>query len=223
MADRKTSSSAGARKTFKPRRGRPTAAQASAITGAILNAARELFLRHGFEAASMDAIARQAGVPRSTLYKRFADKATLLEAVVQERIARWATLGTHIKPPGRPAELDQRLENQLKSVLAWFADDEVRAFTRLALGTGEGARLVSQVLRDVGYAAVVSNIEADIRAWSQEAGEAVKDPHSVAVVLMSMLTGWIAARPPDEPIPRKEANTFVDRAVELLVSGRQGW
>ena len=49
---------------------------------AILEAAKALFLRHGYEGSSMEAIAREAGVSKLTVYSHFSDKDTLfLEAV----------------------------------------------------------------------------------------------------------------------------------------------
>ncbi|MGE7472557.1 TetR/AcrR family transcriptional regulator [Bosea sp. NPDC003192] len=49
---------------------------------AILAAARELFVDHGFDAVTMDMIARQAPVSKATLYAHFASKEELFSAVV---------------------------------------------------------------------------------------------------------------------------------------------
>ena len=43
----------------------------------VLEGARQVFLRDGFEGASVDAIAREAGVSKATLYNYFADKRVL--------------------------------------------------------------------------------------------------------------------------------------------------
>ena len=43
----------------------------------VLEGAREVFLRDGFEGASVDAIAKEAGVSKATLYNYFADKRVL--------------------------------------------------------------------------------------------------------------------------------------------------
>lgn len=56
----------------------------SAKRGAILAAARELFLDHGFTRAAMAEIARNADVSTATLYKHFASKEELFAAVVKE-------------------------------------------------------------------------------------------------------------------------------------------
>src|SRR5690349_22072217 len=67
---------------FKAKRGRPTAHQSAAIERVIHEAAAKAFLSIGYERTSMEAVAAEAGVPKSTLYKRFPDKRTLLRAVL---------------------------------------------------------------------------------------------------------------------------------------------
>ena len=50
----------------------------------IIEGARALFLAQGFDAASMDAIARKAGVSKGTLYVYFDSKEQLFEAIVED-------------------------------------------------------------------------------------------------------------------------------------------
>src|SRR3954452_10771899 len=50
----------------------------------ILDGARKVFLKLGFDGASMGEIARSAGVSKGTLYVYFADKNHLFEAIVEE-------------------------------------------------------------------------------------------------------------------------------------------
>src|SRR5579859_8268673 len=50
--------------------------------GLILGAARELFLDAGYGNTSMDAVAKHAGVSKSTLYAHFQNKEQLFGAVV---------------------------------------------------------------------------------------------------------------------------------------------
>ena len=52
---------------------------------AILNAAQVLFLQHGYEGSSMDAIAQEAGVAKLTVYNHFTDKETLFCAAIQAK------------------------------------------------------------------------------------------------------------------------------------------
>lgn len=61
----------------------------------ILEAARKLFLAKGLRATSMEAIARQAGVAKPTLYAHFPDKdavyATLMDMMIAQKHAAFAT------------------------------------------------------------------------------------------------------------------------------------
>jgi TetR/AcrR family transcriptional repressor of mexJK operon len=49
---------------------------------AILDAATEIFLRHGYLGASMDEVAARAQVSKQTVYKQFASKEALFIAIV---------------------------------------------------------------------------------------------------------------------------------------------
>lgn len=215
-------------KAVKPQRGRPTATQAAAITQAILSTARTLFLEQGFETTTMEAIAKQAGIPRSTLYKRYPDKISILEAVVYERIQYWGNQGAAsttpaIATPTNVVQLQESLQAQLSSVFKWFATSEVRAFTRLAFGAGEGSQLVANILRNTGYGAVIDRLEATIVNYQQHSSNKMKDPRSVAEILMSMITGWIANRPLDQKISTRKASQLSKRAVELIIKGIDSW
>jgi TetR/AcrR family transcriptional regulator, mexJK operon transcriptional repressor len=53
----------------------------------IVRAAREVFLKHGFSAASTDMIQTAAGVSKATMYARFATKEALFIAVVEASCA----------------------------------------------------------------------------------------------------------------------------------------
>jgi AcrR family transcriptional regulator len=69
-----------------PRRGRPTAAEAARLDEAVREAALTQFLERGYEACSMEAIAKAAGTTKATLYARFPGKAEVFRAVLT-----WAT------------------------------------------------------------------------------------------------------------------------------------
>ncbi|GAA4586874.1 TetR/AcrR family transcriptional regulator [Planotetraspora phitsanulokensis] len=58
------------------------AAQARATRRRIIDGARELFLRHGYAATTLDQIAGAAGVAVQTVYFHFGNKATVLKEVV---------------------------------------------------------------------------------------------------------------------------------------------
>ncbi|MBK6491113.1 MAG: helix-turn-helix transcriptional regulator [Sphingomonadales bacterium] len=51
----------------------------------ILEAAQRVFLSSGYERASMDGIAQEAGVGKMTVYRQYADKRTLFIACLNDQ------------------------------------------------------------------------------------------------------------------------------------------
>ena len=66
----------------KPQRGRPRDPER---VRRILEAAQRHFNEHGLERASVDAIAADAGVSKTTVYNNFGSKERLFQAVVRDR------------------------------------------------------------------------------------------------------------------------------------------
>ncbi len=67
----------------------------------IREAAARLFLAQGYGAVSMDAVAREAGVSKATIYAHFADKAELFADLVKEECARqWPDTAMLESEPG---------------------------------------------------------------------------------------------------------------------------
>ena len=64
-------------------------ALASTKAESILAAAKRAFLAAGFAAVSMDAIAREAGVSKATVYAHFAGKEELFGAVIGRECERY--------------------------------------------------------------------------------------------------------------------------------------
>jgi AcrR family transcriptional regulator len=69
----------------RPRR-RPTIDEAAALETAIREAAVDTFLSRGYDATTMDSVARAAGITRRTLYARYANKEAMFADVVHEAL-----------------------------------------------------------------------------------------------------------------------------------------
>ena len=64
-------------------------APAEARKEGILDAAQTLVLKHGLRGTSMEAIARQAGVAKPTLYAYYPDKPAVFAALLERLIGTW--------------------------------------------------------------------------------------------------------------------------------------
>ena len=105
---------------------RLTRAEKSAQTRAQLMAsARQLFLRRGFHAASLELVAEEAGFTIGAVYSRFGSKADLFLAILDEHIdrivAEVAQVATLDQPLGAHAELlAGRRMDLLEREREWF-------------------------------------------------------------------------------------------------------
>ena len=63
---------------------RPEEGRSARKRRAVLEAATEVFLDHGYRGASMDAIAARAQVSKQTVYKHFADKERLFAEIIMQ-------------------------------------------------------------------------------------------------------------------------------------------
>ena len=68
----------------------------------VLDGARRIFLRDGFDGASVDDIAREAGVSKATLYSYFPDKKLLFLEVAKGECARQADEAGELLAGGAP-------------------------------------------------------------------------------------------------------------------------
>jgi AcrR family transcriptional regulator len=185
-------------------------------------AATELFLADGFDGASMDAIAARAGVPKSTLYKRYPDKRGLLEAVLKERVSAWATVASQ-RNWMLTDSLEQRLRLYAVWMLTWGASAEVRAFTRLAASAWSGQDEIDSGRDVIGYTGRVDEIEREIRELGPREGIFAKDPRGVATALTAMLAGWLEQKGPAAQPSEVEVAAFANTAVDLLLNGKAAW
>lgn len=78
---------------------------------AFLHAARDVFLEHGYEAASVNDVVRLAGGSLATLYAQFGNKEGLFLAFMQDQHDRFAR---EMRPPDNVGEL--ALEDALQAV-----------------------------------------------------------------------------------------------------------
>lgn len=68
------------------RRGRPSLAEAEALSGRILDASWHVLHDGGFEAFTFDRVARHAHIGKATIYSRFGNKIDLMRALLARRI-----------------------------------------------------------------------------------------------------------------------------------------
>jgi AcrR family transcriptional regulator len=109
---------------LKPRK-MPRQARARLTVAAILEAAAQVFQRHGYAAGTTDRIAERAGVSIGSLYQYFPNKDAILVALAERHIdSAFERLGALLEeaPRGEP-DLDGILRHFVEAMIALHIDE----------------------------------------------------------------------------------------------------
>ncbi|MZR64372.1 TetR/AcrR family transcriptional regulator [Alcanivorax sp. DP30] len=196
-------------------RGRP---KDPAKRAAILDAAKQLFLSGGFSGTSMDAVAKQAGVSKLTVYSHFSDKETLFSSAVAAKC--------HNTLPEPLFDLDpsQPIRATLSRIGLAFIDlitsQEVIALERLMCTMATQDPEMSRLFFEAGPQRTLTAMEQLIRAANQQGLLAVPAPQSAAENFFALLQGCEHMRTMigyREPMTATEAQPHVEQAVDMFL------
>lgn len=151
----------------------------------VLDAGLFLLLRHGLRGTTMEAIARQAGMAKPTLYAQFPDKETVFAAIVNSVMD--AVLVAYDSGMAGEGDIAERVGGALAGQYGVLA--------RTMDGSPHAAELMSEHKRG-GLALRQSDlrVESEIASALREAGAA--EPEALAKVICAAAYG-IALKTPD--------------------------
>jgi AcrR family transcriptional regulator len=190
---------------------RTQAERTEATTAALVDAARELFARDGYDATSLDAVATRAGVTKGAVYHHFDGKRQLFEAVFSREVERMATplaqaYGRKKDPwdafqAGCRAFLDECLDPGLQRIVLIDAP--------AAIGW-EGIRRLESPLLQLMELAIMRAVEA---------GRIAKRPPGPLAHFLfgaSCEMAMIVARADDQKAAHRQAVTEIGRVLDGL-------
>jgi TetR/AcrR family transcriptional repressor of mexJK operon len=186
---------------------------------AILDAATELLLTLGPAKLSIEAVARKAGISKVTIYSRFKEKNTLIEATIRRQSNE---LNQHLSiSPERNQPPHQALYDFALNLSHFVLSSEHIKFLRL-LGS------LSEVDRDLLHSIYNNGVQASLNAMD----EWLKIQHKVGLIdcpdtgfaaemFLTMVTGLDIIRalhqlPPRQP--GEEINRHVESVVKQFLS-----
>jgi len=160
---------------------------------AVLTAAGQLFMENGYAAVSMDAVARQAGVSKATLYAHFTSKEVLFAAVIGDRCTEMAEALELIAVHDQP--LDQALQRLARHLLDFILSPHVMTMFRIALSEGLRFPDLARVYFEAGPLAGRNRV-ADWMEEERRRGRlrADADTRQAAEHFISMLRGTVLLR-----------------------------
>jgi AcrR family transcriptional regulator len=217
----RTSPVSETKRPSRPRPGRPRLLEEDQRRQLLLDAAEAVFVEMGYSAASMDDIARRAGMSKKTLYRIFNDKESLFAAVVDARRAVLAAMVAEIDTAeSRSAE--NVLSEWLGRVAGFALAPRQVALHRLVIAEAQRAPELARAFYHAGPNKICQGLTDWLQQQSERGNLRIADPCSAANMLFSMVCSepqakilMHGAEPPDREIIEER----VTSAVDLFLNG----
>lgn len=168
-----------------PRRGRPRDPERFRR---IVEAAQSHFDAHGFERASVDAMAAEAGVSKMTIYSNFASKEGLFEAVVRDRTDQvmGGLAGVEAMDPEQPQKALMAIGEQF---LALAREDDALGQFRSMYGAAGAQPEACRAFHRQGAERLISDLAAYLRRATDAGSLRVQRPRQAADLFLAMFLG----------------------------------
>jgi AcrR family transcriptional regulator len=198
-------------------RGRPSPEQAAALRQSFLTAALSSFLDKGYAATSIEAIARDAGVAKITIYRQFNNKEALFREVVHQAVghARDTMQATLVR---RAEDERQVLLDLVERMYLGATEPQTLALLRLVIA--EAVRfpeLAKSLYAENSY--VLSPV-VDYLTEAHRSGKLhVPSPELAAVQLSTLAFGGVRFFVSKPLASREERRAWAEGIVDLVMRG----
>lgn len=184
----------------------------------VVEGARKVFLRDGFEGASVDDIAREAGVSKATLYSYFPDKRLMFMEIFRSEISRETTNARALVDVDLP--VTQVLPFIAQMIAAHLVSEfGVRIF-RLAIGEAERFPTLAREYYENGVMLLHGQL-ADYFRKCVEKGELMMDDVALAtdqfIELCSVSIHDRACLLGPDSVDEKQSQRVCDGAVRMFL------
>ncbi|CAI8941298.1 TetR/AcrR family transcriptional regulator [Pseudomonas sp. IT-P260] len=185
---------------------------------AILDAAKTLFLSHGYANTSMDAVAAEAGVSKLTVYSHFNDKETLFSSAVMAKCEEQLPPLFFELPAGIPVE--NVLLNIARGFHQLINSDESVNLHRLMMALGTQDPKLSQIFFEAGPERMVQGMERLLKRINETGALSIDLPRNAAEHFFCLLKGAGNFRLLyccGEPLSEEAAESHVQEVVGLFM------
>ena len=201
-------------------------AVASAVTrfdvkrASIVGGAKDVFLRHGFEGASMDEIAAAAGVSKLTVYRYFRSKEQLFGGVIRDLCERIIDEDLERMLERRPEEALRGFARRMVAIL--FARDTIELH-RIVIAESRRFPALGRLFYKSGPEACIAMLAAYLERHNSRRSLHLRNPRRTAEEFLELLRGYAHLRMLlglQKTLSAREAESSIDGAVQHILGAR---
>ncbi|MGD0503881.1 MAG: TetR/AcrR family transcriptional regulator [Steroidobacteraceae bacterium] len=190
---------------------------------AMVDAARSLFLKQGYDGTSMEEIAVKAAVSKQTVYKHFADKKRLFEEIVLATTSQVdRVVGLVAGPLVETLDLKKDLTLLGRQFIAALMDPRLLRLRRLIIANADRMPELGRTWYEQGFERVLGTLATSFAALSKRRLLSLEDPLLAAHHFVGLLL-WIPVNQAmftgnDEPYTKAELDRYADAAVNAFLA-----
>ena len=203
------------------RRGRPKVRTPDETRALVLAAAERTFLSRGFRSASVEMLAREAGVSKRTIYELFETKEEVLAALIRSRRndLHWLI---DAKPERSAEDVEATLRRFLRSLARLVLTGGYVGLYRLMMAEASSYPELARTFYREGTARTISTLSAWLERQRANGLLVFDDPHQTAGMLAAMTIAEplrLLAFNLVEPCSDAQAEAYADQALHLFLNG----
>jgi TetR/AcrR family transcriptional regulator, mexJK operon transcriptional repressor len=185
---------------------------------AILEAGRAVFMRNGYEGASMDEIAAVAKVSKQTVYKHFLDKESLFtEIITADMESRSQELLRALSESDAEGDLRHLAHRHISSIVK----PEVMRMRRMVIGEADRFPDLARAWAETGIGSGLSKLAERFKEFARRGALRIDDP-----LLAAQHFNWLilsiplnnAMFDPKARFTRKELEHFADAGLRVFLA-----
>lgn len=190
---------------------------------AILAAAREVFLTHGYPAASMDEIAARADVSKMTVYKHFSDKRGLFVAVFTSAIQEAEETSRPVLDQlGESADLERDLRAFARQHISLVTQPHLVRLRRMVIAEANRFPEIAQAWHrsgpERGHAKLAAQIDRLVERGLLDVADSLLAAQNLNYLILSVPLNEALFTPRDRPYNRRQLQRYADEAVRVFMA-----
>lgn len=130
--------------------------------------ASDYFLSHGYKGTSINAMARDSGISKESIYRYFSSKKDLFEAVIAEELAAYRKHLQFLDFETESIALDKALKKTAETILGAVTNDRTLSLRRLIFQQVRQSPDIGQYYYEIGPKAAYKNLEKTFAAHRHE-------------------------------------------------------